>query len=278
MAKRKGKRIARGQYRYTPKRAMALKRAQAISARKRKGRIVKGVIAGATLAGIGGAAIHGYKNRSRIRESGYAAVAASDVYTTGVRWKKAVQPGSKERVRIANAIGGNLVKKPTSKKPATKGAKTMTRTQIAAVDPNIIDPSRNNAFPRAQKDVEVANSLIEGSDRPYNIDKFLPRGIKGLVHGKRVTGAAVARGVKAHVNAKGDTTGEDIDGSGILHDMMAEGNVSRVVYGKKARQKAKFNNDTLLKPKNARAGVTRKPKPKPTLESKAFDQWIEDFE
>lgn len=278
MAKRKGTRIARGQYRYTPKRAMALKRAQAISARKRKGRIVKGVIAGATLAGIGGVAIHGYKNRSRIRDSGYASVAAGDVHSTAIRWKKAVQPGSKERVRLANALSGNIVKKPTGKRPATKGAKSMTRTQIAAVHPNVVDPNRNNAFPKQQKDVEVANSLIEGSDRPYNIDKFLPRGIKGLVHGKRITGAAAARAVKTHVDAKGNITGEDVDGSGILHDMMAEGNVSRVVYGRKTKKKAKFNNDTLLKPKNTRAGATRKPKPKPTLESKAFEQWIEDFE
>lgn len=265
MARRKN--VRRGSYRYTPKRAQALKRAQAISARKRKSRrntAIKGAIAGATLAGIGAAAIYGYRNRSTI---------GSDVRATRNRWKNAVQPGSKERVRLANAIGGNLIKKPTSKKPATKGAKSMTRTQISAVDPNIIDPSRTNAFPKQQRDVEVVNRLIAGSSRPYNIDKFLPKGVKGLVYGKRVTGNAASRAVQAHVDAKGKITGEDVDGSAILHDMIADGTVSKVYAGKKLKGKK-----PPIKPKSSRVGVTKKPRAKPTLESKALEQWIKDFE
>jgi hypothetical protein len=262
MAKKRGRNVRRGQYRYTQKRAVALRRAQAISARKRKGRrnsAIKGAIVGATIAGVGAAAIYGYKNRSSIQ-------------ATSVRWKAAVQPGSKERVRLANAIGGNLIKKPTKKTAATKGAKTMTRIDLGKVNPNIVDPSRNNAFPRQQRDVEVTNKLISGSDRPYNVDKFLPKGVKGLVYGKRVTGNAASRAVDAHAQAKGKITGEDVDASGILHSMIADGSVTRVYAGKKLKGKK-----PPIKPVNSRAGVTRKGQPKQTLEAKALEQWIKDF-
>jgi hypothetical protein len=271
MAKKRSRRGRNRNYRYTAKRATALKRAQAISARKRKGRrvaIAKGVVTGATLAGVGAAAIYGYKNRSTI---------GSDIRSTKNRWRNAVQPGSKERVRIANAITGG-VKKPTKKRPATKGAKTMTRTDLGKVNPNTVDPNRNNAFPKQQRDVEVANKLISGSDRPYNIDKFLPRGVKGLVHGKRVTGAAAGRAAKEHSKAKGAMGVAADDAAGILHDMVKDGEVSRVVYGKKVKKKAKYYNDPLMTPSNRRAGYTRRNNPKPTFMDKVMDQYIEDFE
>ena len=283
MAKRK-RRGSKGPYRYTSKRAAALKRAQTISARKRKGQrnaAIKGVVAGATLAGIGAGAIYGYKNRSTIKA------------TTG-NWKNAVQPGSKERVRVANAISGAIIRKPTSApdRPFSKAAldakqqaaniraakkankaSGFNRSDLGTANPNAVDPGRNNAFPKQQRDVEIVNKLITGSDRPYNIDKFIPRGVKGLIFGKRVTGNAASRAVAAHVEAKGKMNVGDVDASGILHNMIADGTVTRVYGGRKVKPKSK----PPIKPRNSRAGVTRKPKPKSSLESKAFDQWLKDF-
>jgi hypothetical protein len=280
MAKRNQRRRNSSVYRYTPKRKAALKRAQAISARKRKSQrnaAIKGAVAGATLAGVGAAAIYGYKNRSTIK-------------ATSTSWKNAVQPGSKERLRIANAIGGNLIAKPPSQdrlftKAAldakwqakqVKKAKSANKPRnfVAAADPNKVDPSRNNAFPKQQKDVEVVNKLIEGSDRPYNIDKFIPRGVKRLIYGKPVTGAAASRAVQTHVEAKGKIAKEDINASGILHDMIADGSATKVYAGKKVPQHKK----PPVKPRNARAGVTKKPRAKTTLADKALEQFIKDFE
>jgi hypothetical protein len=258
-----------GPYRYTAKRKAALTRAQAISARKRKRNknIATGVIAGATLAGIGATAIYGYKNRKEIQ-------------ITSRRWKNAVQPGSKERVRLANALSGNLVKKPSSKTGATRGAKTMTRTQIEAVHPDLIDPSRNDAFPKRGADAKFAADKAKNADRAYNVDKFLPKGVKGLIYGKQVTGEAAGRAIQTHVEAKGKITGESVDGSAILHDMIADGTAKKVYAGRRRRGKGKTKSGVTppVIPKSGRAGRTARPAAPQNLESKAFDQWIADFE
>lgn len=268
MAKRRNyaARNGGGVYRYTPKRKAALRRAQAISARKRRGKksnVMRNVVITSTLVGAGAAAVYGYQNRSKIR-------AASD------SWKAAVQPGSKERLRIANALGGNQVAAPTKKAAPTKGAAKKTNLDVVPGRPNGYN-GEVTAFPKQAKDVEVANKLIEGSDRPYNIDRFLPKGTKGLIFGKRVTGNAASRAVAEHAANAGKIKKHDVDASGILHDMVADGSVSRVVLGKENKRRKAQGRDPLPTPKSGRVGVTRKPKAKQTLESKAFEQWLRDF-
>lgn len=82
----------RGKYRFTPARQKALKRAQEISARKRRNSLIKrGATVGVLAGTVGTLAYLGVKNRDTIGRK------ASD-------WRKSVQPGNKEKVRTANAV------------------------------------------------------------------------------------------------------------------------------------------------------------------------------
>lgn len=271
----KKRRGSRGPYRYTAKRKVALKRAQAISARKRRGKRIKTAVGiTSVVAGVGAGAYLGYKYRpgsgnnlgSDVRATGHRIAKAPGRGMAEVR--RAVQPGSKEMMRIAHALSPATVPNPNAKKgrgKPTKGAKTMTRTELGKVDPNSVDPERNNAFPKQQRDVDVVNKLMEGSDRPHNVDRFLPRGVKGLIFGKRVTGQAGAKAVSRHAQNKGALTGNDVSKSGILNDMIADGSVTKVYRGKKAKpprlDKYGMPIDQAFKPKDERVGKFKNRKP-----------------
>lgn len=93
---RKGSR--RGAYKFTYKRKAALARAQAISARKRKGDspIKKiGKIAGIAGA-VGATAYLGYRHRGTIGK-------------TASGWKNAVSPGAKEKTIVASGISADAI-------------------------------------------------------------------------------------------------------------------------------------------------------------------------
>ena len=121
MAKSSGVYRRGGPYKFTARRRYALKRAQEISARKRKQQRNKriGVAAGA-IAGIAIAGYLGSKHRGGIRSNNPGAIRA------------AVQPGAKENTRIANALSvGSPSKTTTVIGPGERARAQATRNAMA---------------------------------------------------------------------------------------------------------------------------------------------------
>jgi hypothetical protein len=110
MARGRGSRnyYSRGKYRYTAKRAAALKRAQAISARKRKGKgghkpsggFGFGTAAkfGGVLAGVAAVGYVGHRYGGTISKS------------VGDGWKSTFSPQKREAVRTSNPVSGTAAK------------------------------------------------------------------------------------------------------------------------------------------------------------------------
>ena len=150
----------RGKYRFTGKRQAALKRAQAISANRRKGHGKKiGAIVG--LAGISTVAVMGYKHRDAIGKS-------VSSWTNGGRQNKkhsdaqiAVAPEVKELTRTANAIS---VAPPSA---TTTVALPKTPTPITAVDRKMAEAKRKeldraSQAPRYQTAIKVVENEVGG--------------------------------------------------------------------------------------------------------------------
>lgn len=234
MAKRRH--YNQGPYRYTPRRKAALKRAQFISARKRKGqrnkRIAVGVIA---VAGIAGAAYAGHKY------GGHAGGIASDLrgrfnssrFTMRNSHKSAFQPGAQAAGRIANSIAPAStprIKVSKSLKP-TKGAQALHRTHV----PTISRDAQKDLMARATAPKKpVLND--DGS-----VKQFVDRGVpKELIGGKPITArtahGAISANEKAKVRSGGSakTVGQRRTQ---VNDMIAEGTVQPRTQGKKARSK-----------------------------------------
>ena len=240
-AGRSGKGGGYGKYKYTTKRAVALRRAQAISARKRKGKRMK-YAAGAAIGviGVGTVAVLGHKY-------GGTAVDSVKSYAPGMTHLKnqaiarmSVAPGIKELIRTRTAISPASTPRPNaprarSSKAATaaQGAKEFTHTDLGKVDPQSMqgaDP-HSGAFPKRAEDIAAVKKMEAASDRPYNVDKFLPRPI---VRGRKKLPAKVAQSaVEKHARNKGEVTGKQVDRNPILNQMIADGTVSKRTRGRR---------------------------------------------
>lgn len=245
MAKR---RYNAGPYKYTPRRRAALKRAQMISARKRKGqrnrKIAVGVLA---VAGIAGAAYAGHKY------GGKAGSIASDlkgrfpkgsVSVGGITISRSArnvhQVGAKESARIANAISPASTPriKVSGKLKPTKGAQKLNRTVV----PTISKEAQKNLMARATAPkVPVLNE--DGS-----VKQFTDRGIpKELIAGKPITArtahGAISRNEKAKVKS-GLTAKTSGQRRAQVKNMISEGTVQQATTGKKVRSKVKIGGMT----------------------------------
>jgi hypothetical protein len=123
-------------YNFTARRRYALKRAQEISAKKRKSQRNKriGVAAGA-IAGIAVAGYLGSKHVGGIRKQNVAAV------------RKAVQPGNKEKHRVANAVSvappsATRTRGPITATDRQRAANTRKAMERAALPPHMGGPDR----------------------------------------------------------------------------------------------------------------------------------------
>lgn len=126
-------RRGRGNYKFTYKRKAALARAQAISARKRKGDspIKKiGKVAGVAIA-VGATAYLGHRHRGTIS-------------ATASNWKRSVQPGQKEAVRIGSAISNAAPSRTTVIGPGERAAAQSTREALnkLSLPPQMGGPDR----------------------------------------------------------------------------------------------------------------------------------------
>ena len=110
MAKRRGG-YRRGSYKFTARRRAALKKAQLKSAQKRKGSGKKIAIAAGAIGGLAAVAYLGSRHRGKISGNKNAS-------------RNAVQPGSKESTRIANAIS---VGNPSRTTTITEGDRVMAQ-------------------------------------------------------------------------------------------------------------------------------------------------------
>lgn len=215
-------------------------RAQSISARKRKGKGhgKKIAIATGVLAGVG-ATYAGYKLHSSAKANNTSI--SREMSVVGTRFKKnavsgharmvaAVQPGSKERTRIAMAVTSALAPRGgngTGGKP-TNGAASMTRTEVARMSDGQIQSLRDSEAqkeylrqrphldPRAEAQQEKRNADPHGG-----VDKFLPG--KELRYGKKVKRTTAEKAIATHVEAKSAITHDHTPGEAILNEMIAKG-------------------------------------------------------
>jgi len=155
-SRRYGRGKSRGYYRFTAKRKAALKRAQFISAKNRKGSgkgsNFKKIATIGVLAGVGaGVAVAGYKNRDAIGAK------VGD-------WRKAVSPDRKERTRSANAISVGHPSRTVSITPSTVQAPRMS-TPITDSDRAQARNYREAERKKAEKEAKaVLGSEVEDMD------------------------------------------------------------------------------------------------------------------
>lgn len=245
MARRRRRGRSNSVYRYTPRRAAALKRAQTISARKRRNKRIKtaAIVAG-TVTGVGASAYLGYKHGGNMgnvakqvvsRRPKKAGASNGPFSAANLNAKRAVQPQIKETKRTVIeqvAHDGNGVSKAFGK----------SRYQ----------PAREK--------------------RPYSVDRFINRDIlygRKLKRGRidktnpeKSKPKYIDRQIAIHQKNKGELTKKPVDGSKILKDMIADGSVRGRVSGKRRRTKT-----------NRQVGTGNK---KQTLADKAFQQWLKD--
>ena len=243
MAKR---RVARGAYKMTARRRVALKKAQAASARKRRKRNTKRVIGGvAAVAGIGAAAYAGHKYggsaktvagsiRNRFKTGGIS-VGGITVSRTAVA---AVQPGAKEATRVAGAVSPAAAPRhnaPKVKKPnPTMGAATatFTRTQVPTLSKTEQSELMKEATaPRGPSWLDESSFNEDGT-----VTKNALAGIsKELVAGKQITAQQAHHALSKKAKASGISISKQQRQS-IVNAMIAEGTVSTSTQGKKARK------------------------------------------
>ena len=236
----------RGAYKLTARRRTALKRAQAISARKRKGqrnkRIAVGVLA---VAGVAGAAYAGHRYggqagniardlKSRFHASG---ISAGGVSANGAV-RAAHQSGAKEATRIAGAISPASTPRPKVKKPQRAAVPGGQKTVI----PRVSATQQSELMKRATQPKQPI--LDENGSVVTNPDRGIP---KELLRGDRIS-ARTAHGVLAsHEKAKaqsGVRASTNNRRRTIVDKMIAEGTVDERIRGKKPRKQVKLGGYT----------------------------------
>lgn len=173
------RRRGKSAYKFTSSRRTALKRAQLLSARKRKGRgnKIAGAIAGTAVAGGIGAYIVSRKNK------------------TG-SWKSAVQPWQKEKVRQDNAISPPWARVPNPNKPSVaKPVKPGDAAAEKALLQALAQEGRDKLAAEEQKKKERREAEV---DHDEFIDKTIPRAI---IEGKPVSAREAKRAIAQHRNA-----------------------------------------------------------------------------
>jgi len=171
---RKGYR--RGAYKFTYKRKAALARAQAISARKRKGDspIKKiGKIAGIAGA-VGATAYLGYRYRGTIGK-------------TASGWKNAVSPGAKEKTIVASGISADAI----------SSTVTGHTTQIGWYQRAQADKAREALAPRPPRNVDTDKRTKHQVDKLMREAKRNPDSITSDNRVQRRRAAAKATGKKS---------------------------------------------------------------------------------
>lgn len=209
-------------YRYTPARAQALKRAQAISARKRRNRnIRRAAVAAGVVTGVGAGAYLGYKHGGKggsVASSVSGRFSAKNIQARQAALRAKFDPNTKERTRI----------------------------QIAQA------PYQSTAVPFGKGSQQPVSEK-----RPYNVDRFINRDIlrgRKLKRGTAQRPKYINRQIQKHQENVGKLTGRTVDSSKIIKDMIADGTVRGRVTGKRTRSKAtiakkKRNRDANLKQK-----------------------------
>lgn len=164
---RMGGRKGRGYYKFTAKRKAALKKAQFVSAKNRKGKgLTKGgkiAIGVGVLAGVGAIGVIGIKNRDRIGSGNKN------------QSHKAVNPDNKERTRAANAISVGHPSRTVSDTPATLRAPSLP--DVPHVSGPITDADRARANATRQKEKDRAERPMRNIDS----DKAADRQVKGVL-------------------------------------------------------------------------------------------------
>ena len=176
---RKGYR--RGAYKFTYKRKAALARAQAISARKRKGDspIKKiGKIAGIAGA-VGATAYLGYRHRGTIGK-------------TASGWKNAVSPGAKEKTIVASGISADAI----------SSTVTGHTTQIGWYQRAQADKAREALAPRPPRNVDTDKRTKHQVDKLMREAKRNPDSITSDNRVQRNRAAAKATGKKTRSRVK----------------------------------------------------------------------------
>ena len=176
---RKGYR--RGAYKFTYKRKAALARAQAISARKRKGDspIKKiGKIAGIAGA-VGATAYLGYRHRGTIGK-------------TASGWKNAVSPGAKEKTIVASGISADAI----------SSTVTGHTTQIGWYQRAQADKAREALAPRPPRNVDTDKRTKHQVDKLMREAKRNPDSITSDNRVQRRRAAAKVTGKKTTSRAK----------------------------------------------------------------------------
>ena len=176
---RKGYR--RGSYKFTYKRKAALARAQAISARKRKGDspIKKiGKIAGIAGA-VGATAYLGYRHRGTIGK-------------TASGWKNAVSPGAKEKTIVASGISADAI----------SSTVTGHTTQIGWYQRAQADKAREALVPRPPRNVDTDKRTKHQVDKLMREAKGNPDSITSDNRVQRRRAAAKATGKKTRSRVK----------------------------------------------------------------------------
>ena len=176
---RKGYR--RGAYKFTYKRKAALARAQAISARKRKGDspIKKiGKIAGIAGA-VGATAYLGYRHRGTIGK-------------TASGWKNAVSPGAKEKTIVASGISADAI----------SSTVTGHTTQIGWYQRAQADKAREALAPRPPRNVDTDKRTKHQVDKLMREAKRNPDSITSDNRVQRRRAAAKTTGKKTTSRVK----------------------------------------------------------------------------
>lgn len=196
-------------YRYTPARQKALRRAQEISARKRRNKRIKtaAIVAGG-VTGVAASAYLGHKYGGR------AGSVANSVKTT-----RPFTAASLAQKRTRAAV-----------QPHAKELKRTIIKQVSHSGPNVIAPNKAN---------------VDKPNRPYNVDRFINRDLlygRKLKRGTKQHPKYVDRQIQKHQENKGKLTNRPVDDSKIIKQMIGDGTVRGRVSGK--RTKTKTNRQT----------------------------------
>lgn len=171
-----------GKYNFTARRRAQLKRAQAISARKRKTNAIKAAV---VLAGVGAIAFAGYKNRGTINNKISKVQRARTLGRSD--WRKAVAPENKEITRVASAIS---VAGPSSTRitEVDRARARNTRNAMAAQDERKRGRGAATDGRSAQREARSVRSTIRNGRRGRLNDDNSVKSITQLVEeGKKVT-------------------------------------------------------------------------------------------
>lgn len=239
------KRIARGAYKMTPRRKAALKKAQAISARKRRKNRNRAIAGGVGIVAGAGIAYAGYKYRGNISAEFKKHSASVDGIVKDARTRIAHQIAPREATRKAGAVSPAAAPRhnaPKVKKPkATRGAKSMTKTTVPQIDKAEQSELMKQATkPRGPSWLDESTFNEDGT-----VSKNALAGIsKELLTGNVITAQQAHSALAKSARAVGKPLTQK-QRSAIVNAMIAEGTVSRSVNGTKARK----NNSPRVTPR-----------------------------